>query len=112
MELKSKLMKYRDITLQIISSLEKKEYDNIDKLIEKRQEVINDIEKSNYTNKEFKQICNVFKLPLLEQKLGKLMNEKRSHLKRQIDKISVSRNMNKSYNKKNAVDSIYFNRKM
>jgi hypothetical protein len=112
MELKDLLKHYRDLTFEILRSLENEEYDNADNYIEKRQKVICNIDKLSYSNKEFKKICNDLKLLLLEQKLAKLMNEERCKLKSKMNKISNVRNVNKCYNKKHYNNSVFFNKEI
>ncbi|SUY61118.1 Uncharacterised protein [Clostridium sporogenes] len=53
-ELRNKLIKFREITLNIIVSLEKEDYDPPRKLLKERELIIQEINNLNYQKEEFK----------------------------------------------------------
>lgn len=112
MELKNILNEYRDLTLEMITSIENEEYNNADVLIEKRKQIIDCLQNLNYNQQQFKAASDELKLLLLEQKLAKLIGDKRIKLKAELNKISNSKKAQKSYNKKFATNSVYFNKEI
>lgn len=112
MELKDGLKEYKNITLDIINSLEKEDYDALEQLISSRQNIINTIDKLSYSKEEFIRICKELDILMLQQKLIKLMNEKKATLRNNMNNLATSQNANKSYNKRYSVDSIFFNKKI
>lgn len=112
MNLREKLNEYKNITIKLIDEIEREEYDNLDKLLSKRQDLINDIEKLKYTKEDFLKLCKEFDILVLQQKLIKLTNEKKANLRHNIDNLSASQTANKSYGKRYAVDSVFFNKKI
>lgn len=112
MNLRENLSKYKNITIKLIDNTEREEYDKLDELLSNRQDIIDDIEKLKYTKEEFLILCKEFDILLLQQKLIKLTNEKRVNLRHDIDNLSTSQTANKSYGKRYAVDSVFFNKKI
>lgn len=106
------LASYRATTLKLIDSMEREDFESLENLINERQALIDDMNNMCYTQEEFKEICGKLEIMLLQQKLNKLMSEKRADLRNKIDSIATSKNANKSYNKSFSVDSIYFNKKI
>lgn len=53
-ELRNKLIKFREITLNIIDSLEKEDYDTPEKLLGQRDNIIKEINNLNYKKKSLK----------------------------------------------------------
>ncbi|EKX81223.1 hypothetical protein CFSAN001628_001752 [Clostridium botulinum CFSAN001628] len=76
-ELRNKLIKFREITLNIIDSLEKEDYDTPEKLLGQRDNIIKEINNLNYKKEEFKKIDEELELLLIEKKLQNLMVEKK-----------------------------------
>ncbi len=66
-KLKENLIKYRDLTLNIIEALEREDYDIPEKFLEERQSIINEINNLPHTKEEFKSINNELDLILLEK---------------------------------------------
>ncbi|WP_186429879.1 flagellar protein FliT [Clostridium sp. BSD9I1] len=111
MNLSEELIKYKNLTLELITSVEKEEYDNLDNLLTNRQNVIAQINELTYSKDEFLYLCKDLDILVLNQKLIKISNQKKSEIRKHIDELRVSKNANKGYNKKFAVDSVFFNKK-
>lgn len=111
-QLREELTKYKDTTLEIIKAVEDENYDLLEGLISKRGEIINSIEKLNYSKEEFKAICMDLKILFFQNNLNKFMNEKKVKIKRQLESMDDNKNARNSYNKKFSVDSIFFNKKI
>jgi len=111
-QLREELTKYRDTTIELIKAVENENYDILDNYIDQRREIINSIEKLNFTKEEFIIVCNELKILFFQNNLNKLMNEKKLKVKRQLESINDTKNLQSSYNKKFSVDSIFFNKKI
>lgn len=97
-ELRRKLIKFREITLNIIDYLEKEDYDSPENLLEERENIIKEINNLNYKNEEFKKIGVELELLLIEKKLQDLMIEKKAKVKLKLKKSSENKEANKNYN--------------
>lgn len=108
-ELKNKLIKFREITLNIITSLENEDYDSPEALLEERENIIREISKLNYHRDDFRKVSQELNLILVEKKLHKLITEKRLKLKLQLKESSEMKTANQNYttkqhNKDNILD--------
>lgn len=112
MSLKIKLKEYRDITVELISNVEKDNFHLLDELLSHRQNIIDEIDRISYSKDEFLNLCKELDILVLQQKLVKLMNEKKANLRNDIDTLANSQNANKSYNKRFTADSVFFNKKI
>ena len=106
------LIEFKNITLDLINALECDDFDILESLIEKRQAIISTLEKTDYTEEEFKHIASSIDLLTLQKKVLDLMNVKKVELRNEMDKLSEVKNANKSYKSRFAVDSVYFNKKI
>lgn len=111
-ELSDAVLKYKEITVQIYTSLEIDNLDNLLILFNKRKEIIEQINTMEYTNEEFTNIYNETGTGEIDKRIIELMNEKRADLKLKINKVSSGLNANKSYYKKYNVDPMFFNKKL
>ncbi|HIG0354961.1 TPA: flagellar protein FliT [Clostridium sporogenes] len=99
-ELRNKLIKFREITLNIIDSLEKEDYDTPEELLGQRDNIIKEINDLNYKKEEFKKIDKELELLLIEKKLQNLMIEKKAMIKLKLKKASENKEANKNYSTK------------
>jgi hypothetical protein len=98
-ELEKFLLEFKKVTLDMEKLIEKEDFDSLDKLIEKRQITINNIEKLKYTKEEFKNICENLDILSEDKKINKLLSEKKEEIKNQMAEINKSQQANKKYNK-------------
>ncbi|MCR1933680.1 flagellar protein FliT [Clostridium tepidum] len=96
-ELRKKLIKFREITLNIIDSLENEDYDSPEKLLEEREIIIKEINNLHYQREEFKKINNELELLIIEKKLQSLMIEKKAQIKIKLKKTLDKKEANKNY---------------
>ncbi|NFN86308.1 flagellar protein FliT [Clostridium sporogenes] len=96
-ELRSKLIKFREIALNIIDSLEKEDYDSPENLLKERENIIKEINGLNYKREEFKKIGEELELLSIEKKLQSIMIEKRAKIKLKLKKASDNKEANKNY---------------
>ncbi|HCL4548650.1 flagellar protein FliT [Clostridium botulinum] len=99
-ELRNKLIKFREITLDIIDSLEKEDYDSPERLLAERENIIKEINNLNWKKEEFKKINEELELLLIEKKLQSLMIEKKGVIKLKLRKTSENKEANKNYSTK------------
>ncbi|RHW65654.1 flagellar protein FliT [Clostridium botulinum] len=99
-ELRNKLIKFREITLDIIDSLEKEDYDTPERLLEERENIIKEIDNLNYKKEEFKKIDKELELLIIEKKLQNLMIEKKAMIKLKLRKTSENKEANRNYSTK------------
>lgn len=85
-ELRNKLIKFREMTLNIIVSLEKEDYDSPRKLLKERELIIKEINNLNYQKEEFKKIDEELELLLIEKKTSKSYDRKKSKNKTKTKK--------------------------
>ncbi|MBI6872724.1 flagellar protein FliT [Clostridium aciditolerans] len=109
-ELKSQLEVYNSDTLKLIESLEKKDYDNLESLLNKRQQTIDNISKLDYTKQEFSEVAEELKILEHQKRLSDLMIRKRDDVKEELNKISSAKNASNMYNKKIYSNSRIFNK--
>lgn len=112
MSLKIKLKQYRDVTVELIANVENDNFQLLDELLLDRQNIMDEIDKLNYSKDEFLNLCKEFDILVLQQKLVKLMDQKKANLRNDIDTLANSKNANKSYNKRFTADSVFFNKKI
>ncbi|MCY6370417.1 flagellar protein FliT [Clostridium ganghwense] len=110
MMLKDKLVDYRDLTMLLINVLEKGELNTLEDNLKKRQEIIEDINKLDYTYEQFRSVSEEINLVLLEQKLNTLMNNKKQEIRVKINNVKKSRNAHNAYNK-SFINSSFFLKK-
>lgn len=111
-ELKEALARYRLYTLNIISSLENEEYDNLRILFDQRQIEINRMNSMRYLQDEFKRVCDELDILKLQYKLAVLMNEKKQKLKGEISRFQGAKKASKGYHKSFNVDPLFFSKKI
>lgn len=112
MSLRDKLKEFKDITIELIANIEKEDYAKLDELLSNREQIINAIDKIDYTKEEFLKLSKELDILVLQQKLTKLTNEKKANLQHNIENLSTSQTASKSYGKRYAVDSVFFNKKI
>jgi len=100
--LKDCLEKYKDITAQLLASVENDDFDGLQAHLNNRQKIIDTINQYNYTQQEFQQICKELQLEKLEERIQLLMENKRNELKGHIQEVSANKNARKiAYKEKN-----------
>lgn len=97
--LKQYLDDYKNITIELINNLYCDNLDSINEFMHKRQNILDYIQKLEYSKEEFKSIADDIKLFDIEERLKDVMIEKKEKLLSDMEKMSVSRNANNSYNK-------------
>lgn len=112
LDLRNAMQHFKEITTEIINCLEAEDYNSLDEMINKRQALIDEIDKDTYDTELFKQLCTEYDIVKLNSKVNSIMTEKINNVKSEIKKISLQKNVNSNYNINTAVDSIFFNKKI
>ncbi|MFT8313948.1 MAG: flagellar protein FliT [Clostridium sp.] len=110
--LKQYLDDYKIVTIDIINNLYCGKLDKIDEFMQKRQNILDAIGNLNCSKKEFNSISNEIELADIEKRLKDVMTEKKEKLRTEMEKISVSRNANNSYNKSLYGKTVIFSKKI
>lgn len=112
MELKQKLEGYRDITLELIRTLEKEKFDLLEQLIDKRQTFLAEIDTLDYNKEEFRELCDYFSLLKLQEKLDILIKQKQREIKDDLNNIIYEKSANKAYNRNFYDSNRFLNKKI
>ena len=110
-ELYDKLDRYKGLTIKLIDCMQKDSLDNLEELINERQDIIEAINNLKYNQEEFISYCENIELLSYENSLSKAFIERHSEIKNELKKISNSRTVKRNYEHNSYVDSIYLNRK-
>ena len=106
------LNKYKEITIMLIESLKKDDIDSLDNLFDRRQKEIDKLMAINSSKEQFSEIYNELSIKEVDASLKEKMLEKRNEIKNQIDRFNETKSASRMYSKKNAVDAIFFNKKI
>ena len=111
-DLTQELVQFKQLTIELIGALQQDEVYKLDSLLDCRQVVIENMEKLQYTTKEFTDICNEFDILNFQKKLSELIQQKRDDTKQELNKIRLTKSANSNYNK-NFYDNVeIFNKKI
>lgn len=110
--LKDALIEYRLLTEKIGIYLDNENYDNLNRVLDKREELITFIGTLKYTIEEFNSICREIQLDALDKNVNASVLKRQEELKQNMIDISRRRNANNTYVKRFNADSIFFNKKV
>jgi|GEM_PF-988201 len=106
------LLEYKNKTMEILKCAEEEKFDEIEKILRERQQIIENINTINYSKEEFILISKELDLLTIEEKVKNIMNKKKDKLKTEIENFLKGKNAKSSYTRSNYVDSIFFNKKI
>jgi hypothetical protein len=110
-ELKSLLLEYKNINDKLINILSQplkdSNYENIQPLLNEKEQIINSINILKYTNEEFSTISKELNIPSSEELLNKLFIEKKELIKEKLIALKQSKAANNEYHS-NFYRNIYF----
>ena len=98
-ELIKALEEYKKYTIELITCLEKEDYDSLEDFLNKRQQILDELSNLSYTKEEFSKVSEELELLVYQKKLNDLMVEKRDKVKQEINRLAQSKNANNMYNK-------------
>lgn len=93
--LKEFLEDYKNITLKLI--FEVGQIENLQKLLDERQKIIQDVEQLGFDKNEFVKIAEELKLLELEEELQNKLKKEKVKLKQDIDKAKKMHSARRSY---------------
>ncbi|KPU44666.1 hypothetical protein OXPF_17520 [Oxobacter pfennigii] len=96
--LKEALETYTGVTKTLIAALDNGDYDNLDRLILEREQVIEHVKTISCTKEEFKNICNELETEKYQRILDEMTDLKKMELKKEMDSFKRAANANKNYN--------------
>lgn len=99
MQLKIELINFRDITAKAIENLKKEKYEELNPLLNKREEIIETLKSQSLDLEQFRTICDEINLIKLECELGELIKNKRNEVKVKLESLSKNIQASNSYNK-------------
>ena len=111
-ELLQKMIQFKQVTIEIIEALQQDKIFKLDSLLDNRQVVIENMEKLEYSTVEFASICIKLDIVNINQRLVKLMQQKKEETKQELNKIQLIKNANNNYNKSFYVNSGTFNKQI
>jgi hypothetical protein len=97
-ELREKLLRYKELTDNIISSVIEEKEENFKNLIIEKQLLINSIEHSLNDKAMFKEIAEELCLMDQDKKLNEVIEEKKLYIKSEIRHLDEKKNANRAYN--------------
>ncbi len=95
MNLRSLLEEYRDLTIEIINKV--KEDNELEALIKKRGDIIEQIKKNDFSKDEIKVIVEEFNIMALEKKVKEILLKEKQSIKEEMVSLRKNRNAQKGY---------------
>lgn len=109
MDLKASLENYRNITIELIEKVKKGE--DLNTLLQKRGELIENIKRLNFTNEEFQTIAKSFDILKLEEKFQESINKEKENIKEKIRFVNITREARIKY-ESSQFRPTFFNKKI
>jgi len=88
LNLEDNFIKYKNITLTIIEIVKIEEYEKLDEIFQKRQLILDDMNKINYSREELKKLYLQYGIENLEKDLASRMKVKKDDL---LDKMKKNK---------------------
>lgn len=110
--LENNLMLFKKLTESLIEAVEQEEETKVDDLFLKRQQVIDEIDKIQYSREEFKVIATRIQLLELNKNLEACIENKKAELKIKMSNLMQQKNANSSYMKNANKINNFFNTKV
>lgn len=96
-----KLQRYledlKKYTIEMILNLKNDDIDNFEVALEKRGQIIEEINHLNFDRAEFKKICGELDIMDMNSELSKIVNDMRDKLKEKILELKKSQSANNAY---------------
>ena len=97
MNFRKPLEEYRDLTLNLIENAKKNE--ELSNLIDKRDNVLKEFDRVDYSEEEFRKIVKEFNIIELDNELQLIVKKEMVQIKRKIENIRKSRVAKSNYTK-------------
>ncbi|MCH5138508.1 flagellar protein FliT [Clostridiaceae bacterium UIB06] len=99
-ELVNAMKEYREFTIELISCLEREDYDSLEYFLNKRQQILDRLSNMDYNREELSKVSEELQLLDYHKKLSDLMLKKRDKVKQDINSLTQRKNANNMYNKR------------
>lgn len=109
-KLEEKINLYKDISLQIITLIEKEEYKNISNRLNERQDIINSV--SEVDKNDFIQFYNDKELIEIDDRIRNSLQEQLSEVKKELHEYKLTKQVNTMYYNLNREKVNIFNKKV
>jgi hypothetical protein len=96
-ELKQAMQEFKAVTEELIEEVHKNRDEELDRLFVRRQEIINSVEKFQYSKNDFKAVCDELNIVKLSQKLEEVVAKKRMEMREKMNSLNEQRTANRSY---------------
>ncbi|MBK1812935.1 hypothetical protein JHL18_20130 [Clostridium sp. YIM B02505] len=97
-ELREQLLRYKEITDSMISSIKEENEEKFKQLVMDKQLLINSINEASQNSIAFKEIADELRLMEQDQNLHNLIEQKKLEIKSEIKKIDDKKNATNAYN--------------
>lgn len=109
MDIENLLKEYKNISNDIITNIQIKNFDKLNELLDEREKIIKMLSTTNLQDYSDK-IKNLGILEI-EEEIKNRLHQAQSELKSEIKKIKEQKKLNNIYNKKEQVDSLFVYKK-
>lgn len=109
MDLKLSLESYRNITIELIKNVKKGE--DLNTLLQKREDIIESIKNIDFTNEEFEEFAKSFKIMELDEELQKSITNEKEKVKEKIKILKITREARMKY-ENTQFKPTFFNKKI
>lgn len=96
-KLKSYLEYFKECTIEMIEDLERDDLDNFEVALNNRQQIIEKINDVNFSQSEFKEICEQLDIITLNNELNKRTKEEKDKLQQKMLRLKKSQSANTVY---------------
>ncbi|GFR36141.1 flagellar protein FliT [Thermobrachium celere] len=97
---------YKELSIDIINAINNENVDLLDELLDKRQLIINEIEKIE-DKSQIKNIINELNILKIDEKINNAIIELKQKIKENIKKVKEQRSVNNRYKINEPIDSVY-----
>lgn len=111
MNIEELFQNYKDISLNIIRSLDDDKVEQLDELLSQREKILKEISKQNQSKEELKRLYGKYDLFEIDEDMRKKFEASLKEVKKEIVKISRRKEATKGYNNMNA-RSVYLSKKI
>lgn len=108
MSLRKIMEEYRDLTIELIKNVQK--VDEVNILLEKRERLIADIDKLDFTQEEFKELFVLLDIIGIEKKLLDTLNCEKNDIRKKINAIKITKEARMKYENSKFMPT-FFNKK-
>lgn len=108
--LRSLLILYKELTEELGKWLKKDKLDEVKNVLDKRQQIINEISNIRYTREELSVIIQELNILQLQKSVDNMMLSKKEEVIQEMQQLLKRRNANKLYSK-NLYNNSWFNKK-